>query len=146
MHHPSRTPSCLSLESRKVAWSLFFFFFSSGRRHTRLRTVTGVQTCALPISAVPEFRVDQHFPWHYEFLGRRSAGSNRRNPSPGTSESDHRTVPADLQSANPSDQRALRIDRQHGPDDSKHRHHQVRSADLSAQLSDPSGDSLELRV
>jgi len=26
------------------------FFFSSRRRHTRLRTVTGVQTCALPIS------------------------------------------------------------------------------------------------
>src|ERR1051325_12090987 len=25
------------------------FFFSSRRRHTRLRTVTGVQTCALPI-------------------------------------------------------------------------------------------------
>src|ERR1051325_12112377 len=27
----------------------FMFFFSSRRRHTRLRTVTGVQTCALPI-------------------------------------------------------------------------------------------------
>src|ERR1051325_655532 len=27
-----------------------FFFFSSRRRHTRLRTVTGVQTCALPIT------------------------------------------------------------------------------------------------
>ena len=27
-----------------------FFFFSSRRRHTRLLTVTGVQTCALPIS------------------------------------------------------------------------------------------------
>src|SRR5213082_3817525 len=29
----------------------FFFFFSSRRRHTRLCQVTGVQTCALPISA-----------------------------------------------------------------------------------------------
>src|SRR6059058_6427194 len=29
----------------------FFFFFSSRRRHTRCRYVTGVQTCALPISA-----------------------------------------------------------------------------------------------
>src|SRR2546430_1499238 len=29
---------------------LYFFFFSSRRRHTRL-TVTGVQTCALPISS-----------------------------------------------------------------------------------------------
>jgi len=27
-------------------------FFSGRRRHTRLRTVTGVQTCALPISIV----------------------------------------------------------------------------------------------
>src|SRR5213082_2545856 len=27
-----------------------FFFFSSRRRHTRLCQVTGVQTCALPIS------------------------------------------------------------------------------------------------
>ena len=27
------------------------FFFSSRRRHTRCADVTGVQTCALPISA-----------------------------------------------------------------------------------------------
>src|SRR3546814_3613048 len=33
-------------------WS--FFFFSSRRRHTRCALVTGVQTCALPISpAIP---------------------------------------------------------------------------------------------
>src|SRR3546814_18891315 len=31
---------------------LFFFFFSSRRRHTRCALVTGVQTCALPISAL----------------------------------------------------------------------------------------------
>src|SRR3546814_6293330 len=30
--------------------SFFFFFFSSRRRHTRCALVTGVQTCALPIS------------------------------------------------------------------------------------------------
>src|SRR5213082_2261906 len=30
-----------------------FFFFSSRRRHTRLCQVTGVQTCALPISGLP---------------------------------------------------------------------------------------------
>src|SRR3546814_1577867 len=29
---------------------LFCFFFSSRRRHTRCALVTGVQTCALPIS------------------------------------------------------------------------------------------------
>src|SRR3546814_16389532 len=31
-------------------FSLFVFFFSSRRRHTRCALVTGVQTCALPIS------------------------------------------------------------------------------------------------
>src|SRR3546814_5435438 len=30
----------------------FLFFFSSRRRHTRCALVTGVQTCALPISGV----------------------------------------------------------------------------------------------
>src|SRR3546814_21042419 len=30
--------------------SCLFFFFSSRRRHTRCALVTGVQTCALPIS------------------------------------------------------------------------------------------------
>src|SRR3546814_8803990 len=34
---------------------VFVFFFSSRRRHTRCALVTGVQTCALPISSVPEF-------------------------------------------------------------------------------------------
>src|SRR3546814_422907 len=32
---------------------LCFFFFSSGRRHTICALVTGVQTCALPISGTP---------------------------------------------------------------------------------------------
>src|SRR3546814_7524088 len=31
----------------------YFFFFSSRRRHTRCALVTGVQTCALPISETP---------------------------------------------------------------------------------------------
>src|SRR3546814_6808026 len=31
---------------------MFVFFFSSRRRHTRCALVTGVQTCALPISAI----------------------------------------------------------------------------------------------
>src|SRR3546814_8618312 len=36
-----------------ILCSLFFclFFFSSRRRHTRCALVTGVQTCALPISS-----------------------------------------------------------------------------------------------
>src|SRR5881628_3215130 len=38
-------------------FSLFFFFFSSRRRHTRCQSVTGVQTCALPIYATPTWVV-----------------------------------------------------------------------------------------
>src|SRR3546814_3587304 len=44
---------------------IFFFFFSSRRRHTSCALVTGVQTCALPISTedveiitVPKEQVD----------------------------------------------------------------------------------------
>src|SRR3546814_1929747 len=33
-----------------ISLTVFFFFFSSRRRHTRCALVTGVQTCALPIS------------------------------------------------------------------------------------------------
>src|SRR3546814_745010 len=36
-----------------VNYCLVSFFFSSRRRHTRCALVTGVQTCALPISEVP---------------------------------------------------------------------------------------------
>src|SRR3546814_12134369 len=35
-----------------MASDFCFFFFSSRRRHTRCALVTGVQTCALPISYV----------------------------------------------------------------------------------------------
>src|SRR3546814_2127817 len=42
---------CLGLE----LWSIVrFFFFSSRRRHARCALVTGVQTCALPISCLLE--------------------------------------------------------------------------------------------
>ena len=34
---------------RSKIFDCFFFFFSSRRRHTRYISVTGVQTCALPI-------------------------------------------------------------------------------------------------
>src|SRR3546814_3835494 len=33
---------------------MLFFFFSSRRRHTRCALVTGVQTCALPISILDQ--------------------------------------------------------------------------------------------
>src|SRR3546814_7220195 len=44
-------------------FSLYFivsFFFSSRRRHTRCALVTGVQTCALPISTEQTFELGDH--------------------------------------------------------------------------------------
>src|SRR3546814_3133045 len=43
--------SCILLVDGWHFFSSFFFVFSSRRRHTRCALVTGVQTCALPISA-----------------------------------------------------------------------------------------------
>src|SRR3546814_2910014 len=37
-------------------FACFIFFFSSRRRHTRCALVTGVQTCALPISQCSAIR------------------------------------------------------------------------------------------
>src|SRR3546814_14805985 len=39
---------------------ILFFFFSSRRRHTRCALVTGVQTCALPISCAEPGRADRY--------------------------------------------------------------------------------------
>src|SRR3546814_6639989 len=43
-----------------VVYTIFVFFFSSRRRHTRCALVTGVQTCALPISAALARRRQEH--------------------------------------------------------------------------------------
>src|SRR3546814_4375619 len=43
---------CTSILDVSVVGQVLIFFFSSRRRHTRCALVTGVQTCALPISAV----------------------------------------------------------------------------------------------
>src|SRR3546814_2939055 len=53
---------CLVQGLRLVLWLIFsvsvlFFFFSSRRRHTSCALVTGVQTCALPISVRGEAAV-----------------------------------------------------------------------------------------
>src|SRR3546814_18264017 len=52
----SRVLSCAlttrPMQSRSTWWESVFFF-SSRRRHTRCALVTGVQTCALPISFKP---------------------------------------------------------------------------------------------
>src|SRR3546814_2574145 len=48
---------------------LVFFFFSSRRRHTRCALVTGVQTCALPISDdLSAFAPQDFAPRHGESL------------------------------------------------------------------------------
>src|SRR3546814_352329 len=50
---------------------LCFFFFSSRRRHTRCALVTGVQTCALPISVARMARAE---PGDIALLGNASDG------------------------------------------------------------------------
>src|SRR3546814_6361156 len=62
-----------------VSFFLCFFFFSSRRRHTRCALVTGVQTCALPISKCRQ-RPGRRGP------GRRGAGRrSARGPAPSCS-------------------------------------------------------------
>src|SRR3546814_16596337 len=51
-----------------------FFFFSSRRRHTRCALVTGVQTCALPISLISP----QGHPHPAFHLSRYSKAQKRR--------------------------------------------------------------------
>src|ERR1043166_7083028 len=53
-----RTPqrareACERVETVPSGSRISLFIFSSRRRHTRFRNVTGVQTCALPIYALP---------------------------------------------------------------------------------------------
>src|SRR3546814_4020323 len=59
--------------------SLFQFFFSSRRRHTRCALVTGVQTCALPIS--PQFALilfDGEHEGVVLILSQRAGGARQR--------------------------------------------------------------------
>src|SRR3546814_15157506 len=56
--------------------ALCVFFFSSRRRHTRCALVTGVQTCALPISLRKRYRTV----WSGTASSRPSP-TNRRNDS-----------------------------------------------------------------
>src|SRR3546814_11375454 len=54
------------------------FFFSSRRRHTRCALVTGVQTCALPISGASTVRHVGVFPRH-SFPARDILAMNEQN-------------------------------------------------------------------
>src|SRR3546814_6569833 len=46
---------------------ILYFFFSSRRRHTRCALVTGVQTCALPISGTTQLTNEQCTPYTVQY-------------------------------------------------------------------------------
>src|SRR3546814_8647028 len=50
---------CVCLRLVYVIYFVLMFFFSSRRRHTRCALVTGVQTCALPISTKASVRAQR---------------------------------------------------------------------------------------
>src|SRR3546814_10791890 len=61
----------------------FVFFFSSRRRHTRCALVTGVQTCALPISSLEGCLCaygdpDAHSEW-FTLLPASNLGGNQHH-------------------------------------------------------------------
>src|SRR3546814_2496877 len=60
----------------------YFFFFSSGRRHTRCALVTGVQTCALPISRAS--LITGRYPQRAGLASNASAEKDGRNQMPGS--------------------------------------------------------------
>src|SRR3546814_1215342 len=69
----------------------FIFFFSSRRRHTRCALVTGVQTCALPISQIVdtmEKEGERRYLHHYNAPGW-TVGEVKRLGSPGRREIGH---------------------------------------------------------
>src|SRR3546814_9440751 len=68
-----------------------FFFFSSRRRHTRCALVTGVQTCALPISMSAIIPRSEH-----PRPACRFSRSATRRASPATRRSEERRVGKEL--------------------------------------------------
>src|SRR3546814_4296926 len=75
---------------------LCVFFFSSRRRHTRCALVTGVQTCALPISGGPETGGRQiarervlvgHLPVALETADEHDGGNEGTDLEPGVHQS-----------------------------------------------------------
>src|SRR3546814_9956027 len=73
----------------------WFFFFSSRRRHTRCALVTGVQTCALPISGNAAMEETRSYRENYSLwqlcprrLGGRAA--HGQGISVGLRPADHR--------------------------------------------------------
>src|SRR3546814_4525576 len=72
----------------------YFFFFSSRRRHTRCALVTGVQTCALPISrdGSRQLRLAKRVRAGQVFVNNYGAGGGVELPFGGTGRSEERRV------------------------------------------------------
>src|SRR3546814_991375 len=67
--------------------SFLYFFFSSRRRHTRCALVTGVQTCALPISNMwrssISFRPEKPIEREDDVMKKKDADTVRFQLDPG---------------------------------------------------------------
>src|SRR3546814_2150369 len=83
---------------------MIIFFFSSRRRHTRCALVTGVQTCALPISCRIEHRRHRR-PVRARFA-REQRPSEKRKGDGGDMRPDNGEQPADVGWGGPE----LRVD------------------------------------
>src|SRR3546814_14056368 len=64
-----------------ICFSACFFFFSSRRRHTRCALVTGVQTCALPISI--DMLEQLPFPKHLRKVPEYAGGHHEKMDGTG---------------------------------------------------------------
>src|SRR3546814_21003496 len=69
---------CSFIRNDIILFMFLVFFFSSRRRHTRCALVTGVQTCALPIS------VRRRAARRYRGPCRAGRGSRRRRRRPSS--------------------------------------------------------------
>src|SRR3546814_4302747 len=68
----------ITLVSGGLGFVIVYFFFSSSRRHTRCALVTGVQTCALPISRSATVSESTNFCWSRSSKARTSTVSPLR--------------------------------------------------------------------
>src|SRR3546814_10820016 len=80
---------CFAFSILIVFWCLIlficftcFFFFSSRRRHTRCALVTGVQTCALPISGYDQREHRLQYTEGEDSLGAGLHGADCRASAP----------------------------------------------------------------
>src|SRR3546814_12521158 len=76
-----------------------FFFFSSRRRHTRCALVTGVQTCALPISMLKPMELNVTAP--------RSSGLGTKSPTEACQAGALSAVPQPIRKVKPSNSQGV---------------------------------------